>query len=317
MDRGLNEVRRSTPVNDKAIADVPYTSPRTVASNGVELMFDAFGAPDAPALLLIAGLGCQMIAFDERFCAGLAARGYRVIRFDNRDIGLSSHLDHLPVPNVRKLMILKAVGLPVPAPYMLHDMAADTVGLLDALDIAAAHLVGVSMGGAIAQEIAIRRPERVRTLTSIMSSTGDAGLPPPTAAAMEILTTPSPKEREAFRIDYLRRWKTLRGDGHPDDEARDAVLAERLFDRGLYGAGLARQLAAVLAAPGRARQLASVRAPALVIHGDSDPLAHVRGGHATAKALPHAELRIIEGMGHALPERHWPTIIDAIARHAI
>ena len=318
MDRSLKTTTpvAGAPALPADTANVPYTPLATVAANGIELAYDAFGAPKAPVLLLIAGLGCQLISFDERFCTRLARRGYRVIRFDNRDIGLSTQLDLLKVPNVRKLLVLKAIGFRVRAPYSLHDMAADTIGLLDALKVRTAHLVGVSMGGAIAQEAAIHWPQRVRTLTSIMSSTGDAGIPGPTAEALEILMTPSPKEREAFCSDYRRRWIALRGAGHPEDEARDAALAERIFDRGLYRPGLARQLAAVLAAPGRRKALGGVKAPALVIHGDADPLVHVAGGHATHAALPGAELLVIPGMGHALPQRHWPVIIDAIARHA-
>jgi pimeloyl-ACP methyl ester carboxylesterase len=247
----------------------------------------------------------------------LAAAGYRVIRFDNRDIGKSTLLPHLGVPNIAEMFAAIAQGAKVAAPYLLRDMAADLAGLLDALSIEQAHVVGASMGGAIAQTLAIGWPRRVRTLSSIMSNTGEAGFPPPTPEALSLLLTPPPLEREGYIADYANRWKVLRGAGFTQDEAMDPVRAGRIFDRGLNPAGVARQLAAIIASPGRARALADLRVPALVMHGDADPLVHFSGGSATAAAIPGARLQLLQGMGHAIPVPYWSDVIGALARHCI
>jgi pimeloyl-ACP methyl ester carboxylesterase len=196
-------------------------------------------------------------------------------------------------------------------------MAEDTVGLMDALGIRRAHVVGASMGGAIAQELAIHHPDRLITMTSIMSSTGEPGLPQPTPQAMEVLLTPAPTDREAYFARYRQTWRVLRGPGFPLDEARDAERAAETFDRGLNPAGAARQLAAIVASGNRRDALASVKLPTLVIHGDADPLVNVAGGIATAGAIPGAKLLVIKRMGHALPISMWPEIIEAIAAHAV
>ena len=288
--------------------------PAMTRANGIELCYDAFGDRDAAPLILIMGLGRQMIAWDEEFCASLASRGYWVIRFDNRDIGLSTKFREGGVPNV--LAMLSGQGDATGVPYTLRDMADDTVGLMDALGIATAHAVGASMGGAIAQEMAIHHSGRLRTMTSIMSSTGEPGLPLPTAQAMEILLSPIPTDREAYCARYSEVWQVLRGAGFPLDEARDAQRATRIFERGLNPPGAARQLAAIVASGSRKDALAAVRVPVLVIHGDVDPLVPLAGGIATANAVPGAKLVVIKSMGHALPISMWPQIIEAIASHA-
>jgi pimeloyl-ACP methyl ester carboxylesterase len=290
--------------------------PALARANGIELCYDTFGDRDAAPLILIMGLAAQMIAWDEEFCAQLADRSFWVIRFDNRDIGLSTKLQQFPVPDLASLIKQQLLGEPVAAPYTLRDMAADTVGLMDALGIAAGHVVGASMGGAIAQEMAIHYPNRVRTLTSIMSSTGEPGLPPPTAEAMAILLAPMPTDRESYLVRYAQTWRVLRGLGFPLDEARDAERAAEIFERGLNPPGVARQLAAIVASGSRKDALRAVHVPALVIHGDVDPLVPVAGGIATANAIPGAKLVVIKGMGHALPIPMWPQIIKAIASHA-
>lgn len=290
---------------------------RAVKANGIELTCGTFGDPAAPPILLIMGLAAQMIAWDDEFCAQVADRGYFVIRFDNRDIGLSTKFHEHGVPNVIALLQDAMQGKPVSAPYLLRDMAADAVGLLDALGIASAHVVGASMGGAIAQEMAIRHADRVRTLTSIMSSTGEPGLPPPTPEALQVLLTPAPLEHDAYLSHYQRTWRVLRGDGFPLDESRDPANADKTFARGLNPPGVARQLAAIMASGSRREALSAVKAPTLVIHGDADPLVRVEGGQATAAAIPGAKLLVIPGMGHALPVSMWPQIIDAIAKHAV
>ena len=287
-----------------------------VKANGIELCYDSFGDPAAPPLLLIMGLAAQMIAWDEQFCARLAARGYRVIRFDNRDIGRSTRLDGAGVPDVGAALMAALAGRPVQAPYLLRDMANDAVGLLDALGIERAHLVGASMGGAIAQLMSIHHPARVRTLTSIMSSTGEPGLPAPTPQAMTVLLKPTPSDRSAYLESFRQTWKVLRVGSFPDDEARDLERAERNFARGLNPAGVARQLAAILASGGRKSALADLSVPALVIHGDLDPLVPLAAGVATARSIPGAKLQVVKGMGHALPISMWPALIDAIADHA-
>lgn len=308
----------SSPAVPSGIAATPghYRAPESVRVGNISIEFDVFGSADAPPLLLIMGLGCQMIVWDERFCAQLAARGYRVIRFDNRDIGRSTRLDELGVPNLGEIFMSLMQGGSPKGPYLLRDMAADAVGLLDALNIDAAHVVGISMGGAIAQEMAINWPSRLRSLTCIMATTGEANLPPPTQDAMAILMTPSPTDREGFGSEYVRRQKVLRGADHPEDEATDVERAGRIFERGINPAGVARQLAATLASPPRADALRAVAVPTLVIHGDADPLVNVEGGKAIARAVPGARLVLVPGMGHALPVKHWATIIDSIAQHA-
>jgi pimeloyl-ACP methyl ester carboxylesterase len=295
---------------------VARTKPAVAHANGIELCYDTFGDRAAPPLVLIMGLAAQMIAWDEEFCAQLAARGYWVVRFDNRDIGLSTKLAEHGTPDIMATVGALMQGKSVTAPYTLRDMADDSVGLMDALGIRSAHVAGASMGGAIAQEIAIRHPSRLRTLTSIMASTGEPGLSPPTPEAMAILTSSAPTEWNAYLERYRKIWAVLRGPGFPLDEARDAERAAATFARGLNPPGAARQFAAVLASGSRKDALASVKAPTLVIHGDADPLTRLDGGQATARAIPGAKLLVIKGMGHALPIPMWPEIIAAIDGHA-
>ena len=293
------------------------TAAAIAQANGIALCYDTFGDPLAPPLLLIMGLASQMIAWDDEFCAQLAARGYRVIRFDNRDIGLSTRFTEAGVPDVAAAFMAAMQGKPVSAPYLLSDMAEDAVGLLDALGIDKAHVVGASMGGAIGQTLAIRHAQRLRTLTSIMATTGAPGLPPPTTEALAMLFKPTPTDQAAYFESYRQTWKLLRAGSFPLDEARDLARAGQIFARGLNPAGVARQLTAIVASGSRKEALAAVRVPTLVIHGDADPLVPVACGVDTAGSIPNASLLIIEGMGHALPITLWPRIIDAIAAHAV
>jgi len=297
--------------------NVERTAPARARANGIELCYDTFGAADAPPILLIMGLASQMIAWHDEFCAALAARGYRVIRFDNRDIGLSTSLDSAGVPNIGAAMAAALQGKPVDAPYRLSDMGADAFGLLDALGIESAHVVGASMGGAIAQTMAIERPERLRTLTSIMATTGAPGLPPPTPEAMAVLLKAPATTLEDYVVSYAQTWKVLRAGSFPEDEALDRERAERLHARGLNPPGVARQLAAILASGSRKAALGAVRVPTLVIHGDADPLVPLACGVDTAGSIPGARLVVVEGMGHALPISCWGRIVDAIAAHAV
>lgn len=295
---------------------VPRSDPASVKSNGIEIVYDTFGEPPAPPLLLIMGLGQQMIVWDEEFCTRLAIRGYWVIRFDNRDIGLSTRFDEAGVPDIPALMQALGQREAVRALYLLRDMADDAIGLLDALEIESAHVVGVSMGGGIVQEMAIHHPDRIRTMTCIMSSTGDPDLPPPTLEALSILLTPAPADRAGYIESSVQTWRVLNGPGFPIDEDRIRERAGRSFDRGLSPAGTVRQLAAILASGSRKEALKSVTIPTLVIHGNADPLVPVEGGIDIANSIPGAELMIIEGMGHDLPPAVAPQVIEAIARHA-
>jgi pimeloyl-ACP methyl ester carboxylesterase len=285
-------------------------------ANGQRLCYETFGDPAHPALLLIMGLGAQMILWDDEFCAGLAAQGLHVIRFDNRDIGRSSsQFDPVKI-DLPALMMQAMQGKPIVSPYTLSDMAADAVGLLDHLGIRAAHVAGASMGGMIAQELAIGFPTRLLTLTSIMSSTGAPGLPGPTPEAAGVLMAPPPATREEYIAAFCRNWRVLRAGSFPDDEAKDKIRAARMWDRGTNPAGTARQLLAIFASGDRTARLASVRTPTLVIHGAPDPLVRVEAGRATAAAIPGARLLVIGNMGHALPMAIWPEVIGAIAGHA-
>ncbi len=291
------------------------TEARMIASNGVSLCCDTFGDPSHPPLILIMGLGAQMISWDEDFCAALAARGLHIIRFDNRDIGKSTRLDAAGVPNTMALMAKAAIGLKPNVPYTLLDMARDTAGLMDALGIQRAHVAGASMGGGIAQEMAVHMPDRLLTLTSIMSSTGDPGLPPPTAEALSLLFAAAPKDREAYLAHHAKMLRILRGPHFGEDIVPDVERAARNFERGLNPPGVARQLAAIFASGNRTPALTRVTTPTLVIHGDADPLIRVAGGRATAAAIIGAKLEILPGMGHTLPRALWPRIIDAMAAH--
>jgi pimeloyl-ACP methyl ester carboxylesterase len=287
-----------------------------IATNGVELEYETFGPAHAPAILLIMGLGAQMILWDEEFCEALAARSHRVIRFDNRDVGLSTKLEDAGLPNVATALAAVSQGRAPSAPYTLHDMADDTAGLLGALRIDAAHVVGASMGGMIAQTLAIRHPKRVRTLTSIMSTTGNPALPPASPAAMRVLMTPAPTQREAYIEHHVEVAKVIGSPGFPFDAEAARARGARAFDRGVSPAGIARQLVAILASGSRKTALASVRTPTLVIHGTADPLVPIAGGRDTAESVPGAEFLEIEGMGHDLPREVWPRLVDAITKHA-
>lgn len=298
--------------------DLP--APRFVQANGIELAYDSFGDAAAPALLLIMGLGTQMIAWDEEFCERLAARGYHVIRFDNRDVGLSTHLAEAAVPDISALLMRSLAGMQIKkgsVPYTLAEMAADAAGLLDALGIASAHVVGASMGGAIAQELALSHPGRVRTLTSIMSTSGAPGLPGPRAEALALLMQPAPIDFDGYVARHQQAMKLLRGTATPEESELDAQRARRAFGRGINPPGYKRQLAAIIASGSRKPRLAALRTPTLVIHGDADPLVPIECGLDVAQTVPGARMLTVKGMGHALPPRDWPPIIDAIAAHAV
>jgi pimeloyl-ACP methyl ester carboxylesterase len=265
------------------------------SANGIELEYDAFGDPKAPPLLLIAGLGAQMLSWDEDFCRLLAGRGFYVIRFDNRDAGLSTWMD---------------------GEYRLDDMAADAAGLLDALGIRAAHVVGASMGGFIAQLVTLNHLEHVLTLTSIMSGPNGEDQVRPTEEGTAVLMVPAPETREERIVVGLWAKQKLLGPADPFDEEYETRRIACAIDRAYHPAGFLRQLQAIMAAKGRLAGLASVRVPALVIHGDADILVPVENGRNVAAAIPGARLLEIRGMGHDVPRRVWPEVADAIAELA-
>lgn len=285
---------------------------RFAPANGIEVAYQEIGDPDGEPLLLIMGLATQMLAWDEEFCAILARRGFRVVRFDNRDIGRSTKIDPAGVPR-RADMLLGRRGT---APYLLRDMAADTTGLMDHLEIESAHLVGASMGGMIAQTVAIEHPQRVRSLVSMMSSTGKRWLGIPAWKAFGTLFARPDAGREGAIEQTLRTFKTIGSPAYPMDEARFRDLAGASYDRSHSRAGVARQLHAITASGDRTAALERLRLPATVLHGASDPLIRPVAGRATAKAIRDSHLRIFEGMGHDLPPALWPEFVDEISATA-
>ncbi len=289
-----------------------FDDERLAPTNGVELAYQEMGDPDGEPLLLVMGLATQMIAWPEEFCSSLAERGFRVVRFDNRDIGRSTKIESAGAPK----LIDTIVGRRATAPYLLRDMAADTIGLMDHLEIDSAHLVGVSMGGMIAQTTAIDHPERVRSLVSMLSTTGSRWVGMPSRRAMAVLLAPAPKGREAAIERAVRTFSVVGSPGYPFDQERVRDVAGRSYDRGHSAAGPARQLHAVVASGDRTRALRSVRVPTTVIHGSRDPLVRPAGGRATARAIPGAQLKLVDGMGHDLPRQLWPMFVEAIAANA-
>lgn len=287
-----------------------------INANGLQFCYDEIGGADRPALLLIMGLGTQMIAWPEPFLQHLADGGYRVIRFDNRDIGLSANLGDRPAPNPAMLAIAGRFGLHLPVPYTLHDMKRDTLGLMDALDIDRAHLVGASMGGMIAHLVASERPDRVATLTSIMSSSGARHLPGPPADVRRHLMSRPPGSEDQY---VQRRLRTLQLVGSRTYPADPDALEERLraaYRRSFRPEGYMRQLAAVIASGDRVAALRRIQVPTLVIHGDEDRLVPPAASRHIAQLVPGSRLEIIEGMGHDLPEPLWPRLADLILEHA-
>lgn len=291
-------------------------------SNGIELAWESFGETNGEVVLLIAGLGTQMIRWTAPFCAELVALGYRVVRFDNRDAGYSTHLDAQPAVDFGALASALQAGHRPEVPYTLYDMAADAIGLLDALGVAQAHVVGRSMGGMIAQIMASEHGSRVLSLTSIMSSTGNPALPHAAPDAMAMMMQPMPdpySDRAGFLSRSSAFARHIAGVGYPfDEEAHHAMVSEEL-NRAYDPAGTGRQIAAVGVAGDRRARLSAVTAPTLVIHGSDDPLFLPACGRDTAASIPAAELLMIEGMGHDLPAGVWRQVagkIDSVARRA-
>jgi pimeloyl-ACP methyl ester carboxylesterase len=277
----------------------------------ITLCYERFGSEADPPMLLIMGLATQMIAWPDEFCEQLAQRGFHVVRFDNRDIGRSTKIHGRP-PTPRQLITRKID----PVLYTLSDMAGDATGLMRELGLAPAHVVGASMGGMIAQTAAAEHPGSVRSLVSIMSTTGNRWKGQPAFGIYRYLLRQAPGDRDGF-IDYTTRvFEAIGSRGLPFDRDRVRDMAARSYDRGRDPAGPGRQLGAILASGDRTSQLRAIRAPTLVIHGSNDRMVATSGGRATARAIPGARLMIIDGMGHDLPEAAWPQLLDAVAGHA-
>jgi pimeloyl-ACP methyl ester carboxylesterase len=281
-----------------------------VRANGIDLEYEVLGHGEP--LVLVMGVGAQLLLWPDDFCKQLAAAGFRVIRFDNRDVGLSTSFQRHGLPRALPLLTNRLIGAPSRPPYSFSDMADDLAGLLDALGIESAHVAGVSLGGMIAQTFAIRHAARIRSLTSIMSTPGSLRHMVSHPAALRVLLVPRASDEQAFEEQFVRTFRVL-GAGGPLDEARLRELAPRIFARGRYDQfGAQRQLAAMLASGSRRAALAHVRVPTTVLHGARDPLILPAAGRATAAAIPGARFRLIEGMGHHLPEPFWPAIIGEI-----
>ncbi len=278
---------------------------------GISLCYERFGSESDPPLLLIMGLGTQMIGWPDEFCGLLAERGLHVVRFDNRDIGRSTKVQG-PPPTPRQLITRKID----PVLYTLSDLAADAAGLLRELGLAPAHIVGASMGGMIAQTLAAQHPDSTRSLVSIMSNTGNRWKGQPAFSIYRYLLRRAPEDREGF-IEYNTRvFEAIGSRGLPFDRDRVRDMVARSYDRGRDPAGPGRQLAAIIASGNRTAELRTIRVPTLVIHGSDDKMVARSGGVATAKAIPGARLMVVDGMGHDLPEAAWPQLVEAIAGHA-
>lgn len=280
--------------------------------NGIDIEYEELGSPEDPGFLLVMGFSAQLTAWDERFCAELASRGYRVVRFDNRDVGLSSRVTDGPAPDIAKA----TSGDHSSASYTIEDMADDAAGLIDALGLAPAHVLGASMGGMIVQSLAIRHPDKVASLCSVMSTTGRTSVGQASPEAMGALLSPPPSNREEAGARGVAVAKVIGSPAHPAEESVVRERAMAAYDRAYDPAGVARQLVGIMASPDRTAALASVTVPTLVIHGADDPLIGVSGAEATANAIPGAELLVLPGMGHDLPEALWGTIIDAAVANA-
>jgi len=295
----------------------------TARANGIDIAYETFGKSGSLPLILIMGIGSQMVSWPTAFCEKLAAAGHLVVRFDNRDVGLSTKLEHAGIPNIWEVVaaVEAAGGGPlarsqVNVPYRLSDMAADTVGLMDALQIKKAHICGLSMGGMIAQTMAIEHQDRVTSLISMESTTGEPGLPGASPEVREVLLKLPPKEREAYIRHMVHVCRLFAGNSAKYDEATQRELSALSYDRSSYTAGFARQYAAIVASGSRKKALASVRVPTLVIHGADDTLFPREHGQDTADAIKGAKLLLVKGLGHgsAYPDL-WDEIVAVIATH--
>lgn len=286
-----------------------------VEANGIRIEYDTFGHASGRPLLLVMGLGQPMLVWHEGFCRLLADRGHFVVRFDNRDSGLSTTFEGAPAPSAFRTAFRFWTGRPIHTPYSLDDMVDDAAGLLDAIGLGSAHLVGASMGGIISQAFAVKYPVRTASLTSIMSNTGNPRHSIPKPKAFLVALRRPPAERRAYVEYSVRLWKTIGSPGFPFQEDYIRRRSERIYERGACPSGMGRQLVAVAAAGDRRRDLARITAPTLVLHGEDDPLIPVAAGRETAAVIPGARLLTFAGMGHDIPVELWPRVVDEISSH--
>ncbi|GAA6137206.1 alpha/beta hydrolase [Arenicella sp. 4NH20-0111] len=286
-------------------------------ANGLRFCYEEFGTDNSNVIVLIMGLGTQMISWPEDFCESLASNGFRVIRFDNRDIGLSQKVDTERETNLLKLLLRQKMGLKINAPYTLRDMACDTIGLLDFLEIDAAHWVGASMGGMIAQLLAAEYPDRTQSLTSIMSTSGKPNLPQtPLKVVRQMMTRPSIANRDAYLDHALKTWALIGSPAYPPSKEELTHKILRSVERSSYPTGYRNQVAAIMESGDRRGILRKIACPTLVIHGKADVLVPVEGGLDTAHNIRNAKLELIDGMGHDLPKELLPMFSKLIAKHA-
>lgn len=286
-----------------------------ITANNITIEYDTFGSPTGRPLLLIMGFGAQMTRWRPEFCEMLADEGHYVIRFDNRDVGLSQKFGELGIPDMGQIAADAAAGKKPNVPYTLFDMANDAAGLLDALGLDTAHICGASMGGMIAQCLAIQHAHRIRSLTSIFSSTGNPELPPATPEAMAALTSPAGNTLEEVLDRAVRNARIIGGETYLDPEEEIRARAKADYERSFYPEGASRQFVAIGVTGNRKPALQSVKLPTLVIHGKADPLVPVEGGIDTHEAIAGSKLVLFDGMGHGLPEALWPEIVEAITAH--
>ena len=289
----------------------------SVIANDILIEYDTFGEPGGSPLLLVMGLGAQMTRWRKEFCELLAAQGHYVIRFDNRDVGLSQKFDTAGLPDMGRILAQAAAGETVSAAYSLSDMANDAAALLTALDIPTAHVCGASLGGMVVQVMALEHGSRLRSMTSVMSTTGDPTLPKATPEAMAALMSQAGNSLEAVLDRAVRNAAVIGGPGFPAPEAEIRALAKSDYERCFYPQGVARQMAAVAATGNRRPRLEKLVMPTLVIHGEDDPLVPLSGGLDTHAAIPGASLKVFEKMGHNLPQPLWGAIVEAISAHTL
>lgn len=288
-----------------------------VEANGIQIEYDAIGDPSNPAVLLIAGLAAQMPCWNDDFCNALARRGFYVIRYDNRDVGFSSRIEGLTADELMQKIGALFMGEETTVPYGIGDMAADGAGLLGALNIKKAHIVGKSMGGYISQTICINHPDHVSTLTSIYSHPGNRSAFLPTQEVMENMLTPLPEDREGYIDHMTNRFELIFGSGMPFDEGFHRNLAGTYYDRCFYRQGVMRQFLAIMTQKDRTDELSQIKIPTLVIHGDDDPMVPLAGGEAVASAIPDAKMKVFKGMGHVMPnlDAYWSDILEEMVDH--
>ena len=289
----------------------------TANTNGIQIEYETIGDSSSPAVLLIAGLGAQLPCWDTEFCKAFADRSFYVIRYDNRDVGLSTKVEGLTSNELMEKIGALFMGQEASVPYRIEDMADDGVGLLDALGISKAHIVGMSMGGYIAQTLCLNHPSHALSLTSIYSHTGNGKAFRPTDKVMEAMMTPVPEDRKGYTEHMTRFFKIIYGSGLPFDEDFHRNLAGQYYDRCFCKEGVMRHYLAILLQKDRTADLSSLSVPVLVVHGDDDPLVPLAGGKATSEAIPNSVLKVIKGMGHVQPnlKAYWSDILDEMVSH--